>query len=508
MKKINISKAAGPDLIPGRMLNMLAPELAPIVHAIFTQSLDTGELPRDWSLANVAPIFKKGNRVLAENYRPVSLTCITCKVFEHIVCRHILDHVEDHKILTNLQHGFRSGRSCETQLITTTHDLLSSFNSKSQIDVAILDFSKAFDTVPHAGLLGKLEHYGIDSKILLWITNFLNNRKQRVVVDGSFSNYADVESGVPQGTVLGPLLFLLHINDLPSCVNSKVRLFADDCLLYREIKNNQDQIDMQRDLDALMNWGSTWGMKFNAKKCNIMRVSRSRKPLQHFYNLGNEILQEVSDAKYLGIQIDNKLDWNKHISTVAARGHSKLAFLNRNLKGCPKKLRDTAYISLIRPALEYSCSVWHPHKKSNKDKIEKVQRRAARFVSNNFRRKASVSEMLHDLGWQSLDGRRQDQRLVLFYKIINGLASVETEDILTPADSRTRKNHSFKHLQANCDSYRYSFFPATISSWNNLPFGIEKVDSVEGFKLKLYPCARMTRKFVKRFHIFLSSRII
>ena len=135
---------------------------------------------------------------------------------------------------------------------------------------------------------------------------------------------------------------------------------------------------------------------------------------------------------------------NKHISTIAARGQSKLAFLNRNLKGCPKKLRDTAYISLIRPALEYSCSVWHPHKKSNKDKIEKVQRRAARFVSNNFRRKASVSEMLHELGWQSLDGRRQDQRLVLFFKIINGLASVETEDILTPADSRTRKKKVIK----------------------------------------------------------------
>ena len=218
-----------------------------------------------------------------------------------------------------------------------------------------------------------------------------------------------------------------------------------------------------------------------------MRVSRSRKPLQHFHNLGNEVLQEVSDAKYLGIQIDNKLDWNKHISTVAPRGQSKLAFLNRNLKGCPKKLRDTAYISLIRPALEYSCSVWHPHKKSNRDKIEKVQRRAARFVLNNFRHKASVSEMLHDLRWKSLDGRRQDQRLVLYYKIINGLALVEKEDILTPADSDTRKNHSFKfkHLQANRDSYRFSFFPAIIRSWNNFPFGIEKVNSVEGFKLKL-----------------------
>ena len=216
---------------------------------------------------------------------------------------------------------------------------------------------------------------------------------------------------------------------------------------------------MQRDLDALMDWGSTWGMKFNAKKCNIMGVSRSLKPLQHFYSLGSEILQEISDAKYLGIQIGNKLDWNKHILTVASRGQSKLAFLKRNLKGCPKKLRDTAYISLIRLALEYSCSVWHPHKKVIRTKLKKVQRRAALFVSNNFRRKASVSEMLHNLGWQSLDSRRQDERLVLFYKIINGLASVETEDILTPADSRTKKNHSFKfkHLQANYDSYRFFF---------------------------------------------------
>ena len=193
--------------------------------------------------------------------------------------------------------------------------------------------------VSHAGLLGKLEHYGIESKILLWIINFLNNRKHCVIVDDTFSNFADVESGVPQRTVLGPLLFLLHsvfflkitYNDLPSCVNSKVCLFAEDCLLYREIKNKQDQIDMQRDLDALMDWGSTWGMKFNAKQCNIMRVSRSRKPLQHFYRLGSEILQEVYDAKYLGIQIDNKLDWNKHISTVAARGQSKLTGRDRFL---------------------------------------------------------------------------------------------------------------------------------------------------------------------------------
>ena len=182
-----------------------------------------------------------------------------------------------------------------------------------------------------------------------------------------------------------------------------------------------------------MDWGSTWGMKFDAKKCNIMRVSLSRKPLPHFYSLGNKILQEVSDAKYLGIQIDNKLDWNKHISTVAARGQSKLAFLNRNLKGCPKKLRDTAYISLTRCALDYSCSVGTHTKKGIRTKLKNFSAEQLDLLQT-----ICVSEMLHDLGWQPPDGRQQDQCLVLFYKIINRLASVGTEDIFTPADSRTR----------------------------------------------------------------------
>ena len=201
---------------------------------IFDQSLNSGDLPADWTLANVAPIFKKGSKLQAVNYRPVSLTCITCKLFEHIVCKHILGHFEKHRILTDLQHGCRTGRSCETQLITTFHDIASAYNKKgSQIDIAVLDLSKAFDTVPHDGLLSKLKHYGIDDKIWTWISNFL---KQRVVVDGIQSYLVTVDSGVPQGTVLGPILFLLHINDLPSVISSKVRLFADDCWYIDKLK--------------------------------------------------------------------------------------------------------------------------------------------------------------------------------------------------------------------------------------------------------------------------------
>ena len=165
------------------------------------------------------PFLKK-----AVNYRPVSLTCITGKLLEHIVCKHILGHLKEHGILTDLQHGFRTGRSCETQLLTTFHDIESAYNKKgSQIDIAVLDFSKAFDTVPHDGLLSKLKHYDIDDKIWTWISNFL---KQRVVVDGIQSDLVTVDSGVPQGTVLGPILFLLHINNLPSVISSKVRLFC------------------------------------------------------------------------------------------------------------------------------------------------------------------------------------------------------------------------------------------------------------------------------------------
>ena len=213
---------------------------------------------------------------------------------------------EQHKILTELQHGFRSGRSCETQLITTFQDIAELYDKKgSQIDIAVLNFSKAFDTVPHDCLLSKLKHYGIDKNIWQWISNFLKNRKQCVVVDGISFSPVDVDAGVPQGTVLGPILFLLHINDLPSIVSSKVRLFSDDCLIYK-----------QRDLNLLESWGAKWGTRFNPAKCNIMRVSRKRSPFLHSYTLSGQVLGEVEDTKYLGVTLSDNLDWSKHITTT------------------------------------------------------------------------------------------------------------------------------------------------------------------------------------------------
>ena len=218
--------------------------MAPALSLIFQKSLTTGELPLSWLRANITPIFKKGDRSLASNYRPISLTSICCKILEHIIFSNIMNHFDQYAILTDRQHGFRRKHSTESQLILTTHDLANSLNNKSQTDMIIMDFSKAFDTVPHNRLLNKLNRYGIHNNTHTWISNFLKRRKQRVVVGGEHSTWTNVVSGVPQGTVLGPLLFLTYINDLPDNIHSTVRLFADDCVLYREIKNESDSHEL------------------------------------------------------------------------------------------------------------------------------------------------------------------------------------------------------------------------------------------------------------------------
>ena len=270
LKNIKPHKASRPDNIPCRLLKELAPGLAPCLTSIFQTSLSSGQLPSDWKQARIAPAFMKGSTCLAENYRSISLTCVFCKILEHILCSHIHKHLNKHNILTSLQHDFRSRHSCKSEHITTIHDLMLRYDQKKQIDIAILDFSKAFDTIPHERLLKKLVHYGSDGQTWTWIAAFLRKCTQCVVVDGEMSSSTRVESGVPQGMVLGPLLFLLYINDLPNNVTSKVRLFGEDCLLYRSIESVQDQLDLQRDLSYLHEWSLMWGMNFNPSKCVII----------------------------------------------------------------------------------------------------------------------------------------------------------------------------------------------------------------------------------------------
>ena len=318
LKKVNPSKASGPDNIPNKILIKCAEELAPIFTTMFQHSIDTGELPQNWLNANSSCIYKTGDKHATENYRPVSLTSVRCKLLEHIICRHMLKHLEKNKVLTTLYHGFRSGYSCEIQLLITINDLLKSYDKGKQIDMAILDFSKAFDTVPHKKLLHKLDQYGIRGPVHRWLTNFLTKRKMMVTLEGESSQQVTVDPGVPQGTVLGPILFLCHINDIPDAVKSSVRLLADDCLLYREINSQNDHNKLQKDLENLAKWAKNWGMKFNATKCYIMSI---KKKTHTFYQLGGHILEQVDSNPYLGLQISEDLKWSTHISNITKKAN-------------------------------------------------------------------------------------------------------------------------------------------------------------------------------------------
>ena len=286
--------------------------------------------------------------------------------------------MEHHELLVDCQHGFRSRRSCETQLVSFIQELIDGMIGGGQTDVILLDFSKAFDKVPHQRLLSKMRRLGVDQNTVNWVEQFLTQRTQRVVLEGSASTSKKVTSGVPQGTVLGPLLFLIFINDMPSYIQySEIRLFADDAVLYKTIKSSADSLLLQQDLNNLLRWESLWQMSFHPDKCKIMNVTRKHTPTRTDYDIRGQKLEIVPSAPYLGVTIDNKLTWTEHIDKMCKKANRTLGFLKRNLKTKNKDIKKGAYSSLVRPLLEYSCTVWDPYQDKQIDKIEKIQNSAA-----------------------------------------------------------------------------------------------------------------------------------
>jgi len=311
------------------------------------------------------------------------------------------------------------------------------------------------------------------------------------LVNGEFSSDVSVDSGVPQGSVLGPLLFLCHINDLPEWVHSDVRMFADDCLLYRKIKTEDDHHAIQRDLHALEKWASMWGMSFNATKCYVMRVSRKKTPSDWIYNLNGTPLDKVETNPYLGLLLSQDLKPSKHIQKVSKKANNTLSFLRRNLKSCPKSLKETAYTSLVRSVIEYASAVWDPYLDKDKQCLEKIQRRAARFVTNNYTdyTPGSMTNILKQLNWPTLETRRREMRLILFYKIVNGLIAIPKENFIKRNHNATRSTNTLRFNRFSpipkTDIAKYSFFPNTIIDWNNLKDEIVTAPNIERFKSKL-----------------------
>ena len=493
LMNLEIKKATGPDFIPAFILKTAANEISPFLTSLFQLSLDSGVVPPDWRQAWIVPIYKKkGEKHLAQNYRPVSLTSITCKILEHIVHSSVMRHFDNHKILTDSQHGFRKSRSCETQLILTTHEIAKHLSTGTQVDVQLLDFSKAFDKVPYNRLISKLNFYGVRDNTLQWITAFLKHRKQRVQLEGILSSEVDVVSGVPQGTVLGPLLFLAFINDLPDSIkHSSTKLFADDCMLFRPIKNDADCTLLQQDLSSLEKWEKQWQMEFNPGKCTVMKItpSKQKEPISFDYFLHNQRLTETKSSKYLGVTFHHDLSWSEHINNTATKGNKTLGFLRRNFRRCTPSVKATTYKTMVRPILDYASTVWDPAEGNTGDAglLERVQRRAARFVFNNYsdRNPGCVTNMLNKLDWESLSNRRANSRLIMLYRFLNSNELKDSIHFLKKSDTRTRGRDRLYQDHSKHPALHHSFFPRTIREWNKLPTSLTGAPSLDLFKAHL-----------------------
>ena len=257
-------------------------------------------------------------------------------------------------------------------------------------------------------------------------------------------------------------------------------LFADDSILYREVNSIQDAHNLQQDLENLQKWEKDWLMEFHPQKCQVLNITNKRKPIQFPYNIHGHVLESVESAKYLGIHIHKQLNWNTHINKTMAKANSTCSFLRRNLQKSPECTKELAYKSMVRPILEYASTVWDPHTQENIGKVEMVQRRAARFVKNQYSQSSSVIKLLDQLHWQTLRERGAQAKVVMFYKIIHGIVSIPTSALSQPIVVRGY-SHRYLIPFARTVTYQRSYFPDTIRLWNSIPPTIAACRDVETF---------------------------
>ena len=485
IKILKISKSPGPDDIHPIMLIQLVSYLKKPLAFLFNRTLVTGEIPDDWKKGNISSIYKKGARNRAENYRPISLTSIVCKLMEKFIKQEIQDYLLDNDLLSKIQHGFISGRSTVTQLLRYLDECIEQICDGSVVDAIYLDFSKAFDTVPHRRLMSKLESYGITGKVKQWVLSFLSGRSQTVKVNNDESPPAPVISGIPQGSVLGPLLFVIYINDLPDTVNSHVYLFADDTKLMRKVTSSDDAKALQRDLNELEAWSNKWLLRFNPEKCHVLTIGKFEniRHTERYKLYGNE-LEHVFEEKDLGVHIDSELRFEEHISNKVNKANALVGLIRRSFSYLDGETFKKLFTSFVRPHLEYAQAVWHPHLIKHKRVIENVQIRATKLVDGL--KDLSYEERLRKLNLPTLEFRRERGDMIEVY---NHIHRYDRNVISSNFRQQTRpsRKHKFQLVENRpVDGVRGNQFNAfyfrTNRRWNDLPSKVVDAETVNTFK--------------------------
>ena len=483
LKAVNPNKSAGDDGIHSRVLQECAKELVEPLYMLFKYSLNTSTVPKSWKSATITPLFKTDDRSSAENYRPISITSQVIKILEKIVRNKLMDHLIGNEILSKDQHGFCLSKSCMTNLLETLEYITSMVDEGFPVDEVFLDFRKAFDKVSHERLLYKLDRMGVKDNALLWLSSFLSGRKQRVRVNGAYSSWGDVTSGVPQGSVLGPLLFVAFINDMPDTMVTNCKLFADDTKVYGIVKDPNDVKKLQEDLQRCHDWSVQWNMEFHPTKCKVLHFGKKNK--EHQYLLGDQPIQPTNHEKDLGIVISDTLGWAEQIKTCVAKANRMIGIIKRTFSYINKEMFLVLYKTFIRPHLEYCPEVWSPHLCKDIEVLEKVQRRATKLVLEL--KDLPYEVRLTELKLFPLKERRVRGDMITTYKLLHGLLDVDTTRLVPllncPINRDMRSHDKQIHgIVPKTNMRRYFFSQRIVLPWNTLSKETVNSPSVESFK--------------------------
>ena len=485
---LDANKATGPDKIPARLLRSCAPYICSSLCNLFNKCLTLGKVPTEWKLSNIVPILKGGPTKEVSNYRPISLLPIVSKVMERCVYNKLIAHISSQ--LHELQFGFLKGKSTTSQLLRVLHEIGELLDKRVQTDAIYLDFAKAFDRVDHQLLLRKLQSFGIDGNLLKWFENYLTDRYQRVTVLGETSPPLRVISGVPQGSILGPLLFLLYVNDLPQVVmSSSIALFADDTKCYREIKNSGNGDSLQQDLDQICEWCKVWRMDLNLSKCCLLSITRNVTPIHVFYHLMDVPVKTINVHKDLGVLVSTDLKWNSHVRSVTAKANKMLGFVRRSSRDIHDlRVRTALYSSLVRSNFAYCSQVWAPQTVSLILTMERVQRRATKFIlSLPFRTEVTYKDRLLKVGLLPVTYWLEYLDLVHLYKCLTSdsdpYISIKTSRRVT----RSTSNGVLLHVpKCRTVTFQNSFYCRATRVWNILPVHLRNITIANQFKKELF----------------------
>jgi len=483
--RLKPGKAQGLDGVNPRVLIELQNELASPIADLMNKTLEKDEIPQDWKDALVSPIFKKGPKSTPGNYRPVSLTSIICKLTESIIKDHMMKHLIENDLLTPCQHGFVEGKSCTTQLLECLDIWTEILDIGGYVDVIYMDYAKAFDKVAHQRLLKKMECYGITGHVLNWTRSFLNCRRQKVAVNGEESSWSNVLSGVPQGSVLGPLLFVIYINDLPEQVHTMVRMFADDTKVFADASARGAVQEIQEDIIRLDNWAKEWQLTFNAKKCKVMYVGK-KNPC-HEYKMEQEgvqiELERTRVEKDLGVHIDDQLKFSDHTEIQVNKANKLLGLIRRSYTYLDKDCITTLYKTLIRPLLEYGHCITYPRFEKDRKLVEGVQRRATKMIPEL--RDMEYPDRLQALKLPSMQYRRERGDMIESYKFTHQKYKSDYP-FIDGSESNSRGNSlRFKKSHVRTKIRQHFFSHRVINLWNSLPDEVVTAPTINTFKNRL-----------------------